>query len=315
MLDSFAVLDDPHPQRPDHELDDEELWWAQTGGDPPAPMLAVRDLDLIDDGCWPAALRRIAADPAGLAALRQPGGYTGWWLARHARFGGYPPPNWRLAGAVALEGLYDVVPVCDIDEALLAAAGVRTTLGITGAADATDLLARLADQARTVTPAVVHAAHAALAGAQLAPAELEPPVRVRAVTGDVVDADRAIVLDAPWLAAVLPAGELVSGGDPETLADLLDLPLASEQVAPELLDVGAGRTVRWVQLVELVAVCAAIGLAVPEGTLQLHQQLRVRHRDAEHAVPFWVTPDGTVHATDPVRAVLLLHSRAFEAPP
>ncbi|MGH4009720.1 MAG: sacsin N-terminal ATP-binding-like domain-containing protein, partial [Pseudonocardiaceae bacterium] len=64
VLDSFAVLDDPHPQRPDHELDDEEQWWVETGGEPPAPLLAVRDLDLVDDGCWPAALRRIAADPA-----------------------------------------------------------------------------------------------------------------------------------------------------------------------------------------------------------------------------------------------------------
>jgi hypothetical protein len=308
VLDSFAVLDDPHPQRPDHELDGEEQWWAQTGGDPPAPLLAVRDLDLVDDGCWPAALRRIAADPASLAALRQPCGYTSWWLARHARLGGHPPPHWRLAGAVALEGLYDVVPVCDTGEALLAAAGVRTGLSITGPADAADVLARLADPARTVTPATVHAAHVALAAADLDPADVEPPVRVRAVTGDVVDADRAMVLDAPWLAAVLPAGELVSGGDPNTLADLLDLPLASEQVAPALLDAGAGRTVRWAELVEVIAVCAAAGLAVPDGALRLHEQLRVRHGGAERAVPFWVTPDGTVHAADPVRAALLLRS-------
>jgi hypothetical protein len=308
VLDSFAVLDDPHPQRPDHELDGEEQWWAQTGGDPPAPLLAVRDLDLVDDGCWPAALRRIAADPASLAALRQPCGYTSWWLARHARLGGHPPPHWRLAGAVALEGLYDVVPVCDPGEALLAAAGVRTGLSITGPADAADVLARLADPARTVTPATVHAAHVALAAADLDPADVEPPVRVRAVTGDVVDADRAMVLDAPWLAAVLPAGELVSGGDPNTLADLLDLPLASEQVAPALLDAGAGRTVRWAELVEVIAVCAAAGLAVPDGALRLHEQLRVRHGGAERAVPFWVTPDGTVHAADPVRAALLLRS-------
>ncbi|MGQ0717660.1 MAG: sacsin N-terminal ATP-binding-like domain-containing protein [Pseudonocardiales bacterium] len=308
VLDSFAVLDDPHPQRPDHDLDGEELWWDQAGGDPPTPLLAVRDLDLVDDGCWPAALRRIAANPAGLAALRQPGGYTSWWLARHARLGGHPPPHWRLAGAVALEGLYDVVPVCDTGEALLAAAGVRTGLSITEPADAADVLARLADPARAVTPATVHAAHAALAGADLDPAELEPPARVRAVTGDVVDAEAAMVLDVPWLAAVLPVGQLVSGGDPNTLADLLDLPLASERVTPELLDAGAGATVRWAELVEVVAVCAAAGLAVPEGELRLHEQLRVRHSGAEHAVPFWVTPDGTVHAADPVRAALFLRS-------
>ena len=311
VLDSFAVLDEPHPNGPDHDLDDEQQWWAQAhdaDGEPPARLLAVRDLDLVDDQRWPIALRRIAADPAGLAALRQPGGYTGWWLARHARLGGHPPPYWRLAGAVALEGLYDVVPVCDTGEALLAAAGVRTGLSIGGAADAVDLLARLGDPTRTVTPAVVHAAHTALAGADLDPADVEPPARVRAVTGGVIGADRAVVLDSPWLAGVLRAGELVSGGDPGALADLLDLPLASERGVPELLDAFAGATVRWADLVEVVAVCAAAGLAVPEGTLQLHEQLLVRHDGAEHSVPFWVTPNGTVHAADPVRAALLLHS-------
>jgi hypothetical protein len=308
VLDSFAVLDDPHPDGPDHDLDAEEQWWdwvLDTEGEPPARLLAVRDLDLVDEACWPAALRRIAADPSGLAALRARGGYTGWWLARYARLGGRPPAHWRLPDAVELEGLYDVVPVPDTEDALLVAAGVRTGLSVTGADDAADLLARLADPARSVTAAVVHAAHAALAGADIDPADVAPPARVRAVTGEVVDADRAVVLDALWLAAVLPAGRLVSGGDPDALAELLDLPLASEQVAPELLDAGAGRTVRWVELVEVVAVCAAAGLAVPEGTLRLHEQLQVLHNGAQYPVPFWVTPDGAVHATDPVRAVLM----------
>ncbi|MGB8963711.1 MAG: ATP-binding protein, partial [Pseudonocardiaceae bacterium] len=275
VLDSFAVLDEPHPEGPDHDLDGEQQWWTQAygaRGEPPARLLAVRDLDLVDDQCWSAALRRIAADPAGLAALRQPGGYTGWWLARYAKLGGHPPPHWRLATAVSLEGLYDPLPGSprDIDEALLTAAGVRTGIRITDAADAADLLTRLADPARTVTPAVVHAAHSALTGADLDPADVAPPARVRAVTGEVIDANRAMVLDSPWLAAVLPAGELVSGGDPGVLADLLDLPLASEQVVPELLDGGDGRPVRWAELAEVVAVCAAAGLAVPEGTLRLH---------------------------------------------
>ncbi|HEX2301070.1 MAG TPA: ATP-binding protein, partial [Pseudonocardiaceae bacterium] len=305
VLDGFAVLDDPEPGGPDHDLDGEERWWAQADAEaePPA-LLAVRDLDLVDDRCWPAALRTIAADPAGLAALRQPGGYTGWWLARYARLGGHPPPHWRLPGAGELSGLYDPVPVTGVDEQLLAAAGVRTGLRITSPADAADLLSRLADPARTVSPAVVHAAHAALVAAGLDPAEVEPPQRVRAMTGAVADAARVAVLDAPWLAAVLPAGELAAGGDPAALADLLDLPLASEQVRASLLDSHAGRTVPWSELVEVVAVCAAAGLPVPDGSVRLHEQLRVRHRGTEHAVPFWVTPDGTVHATDPVRAVL-----------
>ncbi|MGQ0774373.1 MAG: sacsin N-terminal ATP-binding-like domain-containing protein [Pseudonocardiales bacterium] len=306
VLDSFAVLDDPHPEGPDHDLDGEEQWWAQSA-DPPA-LLAVRDLDLVDEQCWPAALRTLAADPACLAALRQPGGYTGWWLARNARFGAHPPPYWRLPGAVSLAGLYDPVPVLEVDQALLAAAGVRAGLSITSPADAADVLARLADPARTLTPAVVYAAHAALVCADLDPDAVDPPHRVRVVTGDVIEAGRAMVLDLPWLAAVLPPGELVAGGDPAALADLLDLPLASEQVAPELLDRGTGRVVRWAELVEVVAVCAAVGLPVPDGELRLHDHLKVRHNATDHAVPFWVTPNGTVHATDPVRAALLLRS-------
>ncbi|MGH3929826.1 MAG: sacsin N-terminal ATP-binding-like domain-containing protein, partial [Pseudonocardiaceae bacterium] len=184
-------------------------------------------------------------------------------------------------------------------------AGVRAGLSITSPADAADVLARLADPARTITPAVVHAAHTALACADLDPNAVNPPDRVRAVTGDVIDAGRAMVLDLPWLAAVLPSGELVAGGDPGALADLLDLPLASEQVAPELLERGTGRVVRWAELVEVVAVCAAAGLPIPDGELQLHNHLQVRHKSTTHTVPFWVTPDGTVHATDPVRAALL----------
>jgi hypothetical protein len=81
-------------------------------------------------------------------------------------------------------------------------------------------------------------------------------------------------------------------------------------VAPELLDAGAGQEVRWAELVEVAAVCAAAGLPVPDGALRLHEQLRVRHGGTEQAVPFWVTPDGMVHAADPVRAALLLRPGA-----
>jgi hypothetical protein len=308
VLDSFAVLDDPHPAEPDHELDGEEQWWAETRqrtGEPPAHLLAVRDLDLVDEGCWPAALRTIAADPDGLGALRQAGGYTGWWLARHARLAGHPPSHWRLDAATSLDGLFDPVPVEGTDDGLLAAAGVRTGLRVEGPWDAADLLDRLADPQRRVTPAVAFAAHAALVAADLDPAQVDPPGRVRVSTGEVADADRAAVLDLPWLAAVLPPGELVAGGDPTALADLLDLPLASEQVEPELVDAEGGQDVRWAELTEVVAVCAAVGMPVPDGEVRLHDEVVVRHRGTRHRVPFWVAPSGRVHAADPVRAVLL----------
>ncbi|MGH4021990.1 MAG: sacsin N-terminal ATP-binding-like domain-containing protein, partial [Pseudonocardiaceae bacterium] len=306
VLDSFAVLDEPEPTGPDHDLADEDTWWAAIGGDasPPPRLLAVRDLDLVDDSAWPAALRLLAADPVTSAAVREPRGYTGWWLARNARLGGYPLRHWRLPGADELAGLYDPVPLDRPAAAFLTAAGVRGALHVEDPEDAADLLARLADPARAVTPAVAHAAHAALVAAELHPADLEPPERVRAVTGAVVDADRALVLDAPWLAAVLPGGELVAGGDPAALADLLDLPLASEAVTAELLDAGGGRPVAWASVVDVVVACAAMRVPVPDGELVLHERLRVRHDGAVRDVRCWVDRDGAVHATDPLRALL-----------
>lgn len=307
VLDSFAVLDEPDPAGPEHELDDEEGWWAAIGADatPPSRLLAVRDLDLVDEACWPAALRLLAADPGTAAAVREPDGYTGWWLARHALLDGTPLRQWRLPGATGLAGLYDPVPLVGLDDSFLAAAGVRAALRVDGPQDAADLLVRLADPARLVTLAVVHAAHAALTAADLDPADVDPPSRVRARTGEVVAADRAVVLDEPWFAAVLRPDSLVTGGDAATLAELLDLPLASEQVTgAELLDRDAGRQIAWAELVDVVAACAAAGLPVPDGSVVLHQRLQVRHGGAVHDVPYWVEPDGAVHATDPLRAAL-----------
>jgi len=206
---------------------------------------------------------------------------------------------------VQLAGLYDPAPA-ELPADLLAAAGVRAALEVGDAADATDLLDRLADPARAPTPAVVHAAHAALAAAVLAgkvdPADVDPPQRVRARTGTVVNAEHAAVLDAPWLAAVRGADELVTGGDAPALAELLDLPLASEDTSGEV--VGPGRPAAWEDLVEVVAACAAVGLPVPEGEVMLHDVLQVRVAGTVHEVPWWVTGRGIVHAADPLRALL-----------
>ncbi|MPZ65737.1 MAG: hypothetical protein GEU83_09570 [Pseudonocardiaceae bacterium] len=311
VLDSFALLDEPDPTEPDHELDDEEGWWAAIDGDaaPPSRLLAVRDLDLVDEACWPAALGLLASDPATTVAVREPDGYTGWWLARHAVLDGTPLRQWRLPSATGLTGLYDPVVLDGLDDSFLAAAGVRAALYVEGPDDAADLLARLADPARWVTPAVVHAAHAALAAAVVSgvldPVDVDPPSRVRTRTGEVVAADRAVVLDEPWLTAVLRPDSLVAGGDAATLAELLDLPLASEQVTgAELLDRDAGRQIAWAELVDIVAACAAASLPVPCGSVVLHGHLQVRHGGAVHDVAYWVEPDGTVHATDPLRALL-----------
>ncbi|NMH98041.1 sacsin N-terminal ATP-binding-like domain-containing protein [Pseudonocardia acidicola] len=315
VLDGFAVVVDDEPAGPDHDLHDEDLWWDGLD-EPPAGLVAVRDLDLVADDAWPAALRLLAGEPDTRAAVLH-GGYTAWWLAAHARLGGHRPGRWRLPSASGLAALYDPAPVGGDgaggpDEAFLAAIGVRAGFGVTDDADAADLLDRLSDPERHPDVALVAAAHAELAAAvacgRVDPAELDAPEQVRALDGSVVGVDDAVVLDAPWLAAVLPAAELVAGGDAGdsgALADLLDLPLASDVVSGSV--VGTGRTVRWADLAEVVVACHTLGLQVPSGELIVHDELVIELRRpaaGRRPVPAWHDADGRWHASDPVRALL-----------
>jgi len=103
------------------------------------------------------------------------------------------------------------------------------------------------------------------------------------------------------------AGEVVVGGDPKALADLLDLPTASEIVDGEVAD--AGRPVPWGALPEVVVTCHALGVPVPDGELWCHDELWVvlrRPAPGRHRVPTWRAADGRRHADDPVRALLAL---------
>jgi hypothetical protein len=308
VLDGFAVLTDEEPVAPNHDLDDEERWW-DSFDDPPARLVAVRDLDLVADDAWPAALALLAAGRETRAALTATGGYTAWWLAQHARLADRRPAHWRLPSAAGLAALYDPPPSMAVDETILAAIGVRADLRITDAAVAADLLARLVDPARHPDVALVAEAYAELADAvadgRVEPDDLELPEQVRAMDGTVVDVDVAMVLDQPWLAAVVPAGELVIGGEPAALADLLDLPLASDVVAAEV--VGDGRPVRWADIGEAVVACDTLGVPVPDGEVLLHDELCVavqRPATATMPVPTWRDADGRWHAGDPLRALL-----------
>ncbi len=351
VLDGFAVLRDDDPVGPDHDLDDEETWWAEEidpaadrpGGAPsdPGPLVAVRDLDLVAPDRWDAAWPVLAADrevrealggarPVGVPGDDEgPRPYTAWWLGRHGRLAGRPPTAWRLPGATAVDGLYDPVPddvAARLDPAFLAAIGVRTRARVAGAVDAADLLARLADPARPVTPARAAAAHAALADAvaagRVSVADVEPPARVRTADGQVHDAETGssgraprgvppAVLDRAPVAGVLPLAALVlpGTGDPALLADLLDLAPASERVRVTVRE--GGRAVPWEDLAPAVAWAAALGRPLPEGALVLHDRLRVLVVDderggapVEYTPAAWVDGDGVVHADDPVRGLL-----------
>jgi hypothetical protein len=238
------------------------------GAFPPLPPVAVefaavRDLDLVDPGRWPQALDLLIRPPLRAALIeptrvRLPDGrhadvpsYTAWWLRRHVTLGGRRPADLRVPDAAPLlAGLYDVAglpgdadadPALDrvlADPALARALGVRSSLTALlaepGGAD--ELLARLGDLARPVTRPQLRALWSALATADgVAPQDITPPDRVRAIHGDkitVADAADVLILDSPDLWPLIADRPLILAPyrHASRLADLLDVPLASEEV-------------------------------------------------------------------------------------
>ncbi|WP_020664472.1 sacsin N-terminal ATP-binding-like domain-containing protein [Amycolatopsis benzoatilytica] len=291
VLDSFAVVRDEEPHEPDHDLPDEDHWW-DSFEKPPATVVSIRDLDLVADDAWPEALRLIAARPETWQALHSPDGHAGWWLARYALLAGEPPGSWRLASATGLAGLYDAVPDLDLSDDLLRAVGVRIGLELETADDVADLLDRLGDPDRSPTPGLVARAHAALVAAPVEVSDVDAPARVRAADGSVVE--EAVVLDVPWFAAALPPAKLlVAPVEPERLAELLDLPVASSLAA----DVETtGEYVAWADLPALALAADQLGIALPDGGLLLHDTLTVSVDGESHDVPWW--SDDRLHAAD-----------------
>ena len=291
VLTGFAVIVDEEPIGPEHDLADEDEWWS-FGTDEPTRVVAVRDLDLVADDKWPQALRLLALEPATWQALREPGGYTAWWISRYASLNGRAPRQWRTAGAADLVGLYDLLDL-DLGDDLATAAGVRTGLVVKDASDAADLLDRLGDSARAVPHGVALRAHTALAGSAVDPAEVDAPERVRVLSGDAVDADDCVVLDAPWLLAVLPPSRVVAALDDdvaEALAELLDLPLASESAG----EVTGGELVPWSELGAVVVAAELLGFELPLEGVVVHDQLTANGQQ----VHWWVDRDRRVHAED-----------------
>jgi hypothetical protein len=76
-----------------------------------------------------------------------------------------------------------------------------------------------------------------------------------------------------------------------SLAELLDIPLASEGVhaGPD----GAGTPVSWAELGAVVDACDLVGIPVPDGGPIVHEGLTVAGRP----VAWWVE-DGVVHCED-----------------
>ena len=266
-------------------------------------ILAVRDLDLVDGGRWPRALELISRPPLR-AALTGPArvllgdgryadvpSYTAWWLRRHLTVGGQRADGLRAPGSdPLLEGLYDeAVPSLAAvlaDPEIARVLGVRCSLGevLADPGGPEDLLRRLADPGRPVSRAQLRALWTALASVE----DLAPPDRVRAVRGGevvVADADEALVLDAPDLWPLVSSRPLVLAPHDLAfrLADLLDLPLASEEVPGIVESAGQPRPVP-----------SAVESLLPDtpSEYQSHGKLLV------DGVPVpWRCADGSVHAS------------------
>ncbi|MFC8951145.1 sacsin N-terminal ATP-binding-like domain-containing protein [Streptomyces sp. NPDC057101] len=267
-------------------------------------IVAVRDLDLVDDDAWPQALALLAQPPLR-DALTQPvrvllpdgttetvRSYTAWWLRDHPVLDGRRPAGLRAAGTdPLLIGLYDSADATGFeDEQVLRALGVRTSVSalLDEPGGAAELLTRLADPSREVSPVQLHALYTALA--DLDPEQVTLPDELRAVvdgTLAVVDASEAVVADAPDLLPL--AGGLpllpVSPSRAGDLAELFQVRRLSETVEAEVTTEGEEHEVP-------DAVRTLLGPAAPTTYVE-HEELRAAGTELD-----WRrTPDGVVHAS------------------
>ncbi|MGW1500854.1 sacsin N-terminal ATP-binding-like domain-containing protein [Streptomyces mirabilis] len=266
-------------------------------------IVAVRDLDLVDDDRWPQALALLSRPPLR-DALTQPvrillpdgtheivRPYTAWWLRDHPVLDGRRPAGLRAEGGdPLLHGLYDAADATGFDdEQVLRALGVRTSvaalLGEPGGA--AELLDRLADPDREVSGAQLHALYGALA--DLDPEQVTLPDELRAVVDGevvVVDAADAVVVDSPDL---LP----FTGGMPllpvrparaADLAELFQVRRLSESVTGEVTSEGTEHDVP-------ESVRVLLGPSTPTSYVE-HEELVVDGTELD-----WRrTRDGVLHA-------------------
>ncbi|MGY1745617.1 sacsin N-terminal ATP-binding-like domain-containing protein [Blastococcus sp. SYSU D00695] len=291
VLDTFAVVraEDPDDLDVDgaREWADAVLDRLPAGSGPPVwpPVTAVRDLELVAD--WPRALPLLAALPADVRAdVRFAGtavpGYLRWWLRTRPVLDGRRPDRLRAPGSTELQGLYEPAQAAPAVLDLLApAVTVDDVLADPDAA--IDLLDRLGDPDRTVRPDVLRTVYARLAAA-LAGLDVAPPARVRVGPARVADPDRerVLVLDVPWLYPLADGPLVPAGGAPGAVADLLDLPLAGEELSGAVQGAPA-RVARWADLPGAGVAAARLGLPELAGEVAVHDRPTVRGR----AVAWW----------------------------
>ncbi|MFG3498711.1 sacsin N-terminal ATP-binding-like domain-containing protein [Streptomyces sp. NPDC047928] len=266
-------------------------------------IVAVRDLDLVDDDAWPRALALLSRPPLR-DALTQPvrillpdgttetvRSYTAWWLRDHPVLDGRRPAGLRAAGAdPLLEGLYDPADTTGFaDTQVLHALGVRTSVAalLDEPGGAAELLGRLADPDRDVTGAQLHALYTAMA--DLDPEQVTLPDELRAVVDgrvEVVAAHEAVVADAPDLLPLADGLPLlpVAPARAADLAELFQVRRLSEEVDADVTSDGEEHEVP-------ESVHALLGPGTPDAYVE-HEELRAGGVELD-----WRrTPDGTVHA-------------------
>lgn len=302
----FAEPDDPGL------LDAVDVWSEDVLDrfpDSPVPpvateLVAVRDLDLVDEDKWPQALAMLARPPLR-DALTQPvrvllpdgthetvRSYTAWWLRGNPVLDGRRPAGLLAAGGdPLLRGLYEEADATGFeDEEVLRALGVRTSLSalLAEPGGAAELLDRLADPERAVSSAQLHALYSALA--ELDPEQVTLPDDLRAVVDggvEVVDAADAMVVDSPDLLPFTEGVPLlpVRPSRAAELAELFQVRRLSESVTGSVDSRGSEHEVP-------DEVRSLLGARTP-ATYVEHEELTVDGKELD-----WrLTADGTLHAS------------------
>ncbi|MGW5468125.1 sacsin N-terminal ATP-binding-like domain-containing protein [Streptomyces chartreusis] len=266
-------------------------------------LIAVRDLDLVDDDKWPQALALLARPPLRDALTQQvrillPDGthevvrpYTAWWLRGNPVLDGRRPAGLLASGGdPLLRGLYDEADATGFDdEQVLRALGVRTSVAalLDEPGGAAELLDRLADPERAVTSAQLHALYSSLA--DLDPEQVTLPDELRAVVDgrvEVVDAADAVVVDSPDLLPFTAGVPLlpVRPARAAELAELFQVRRLSESVTGEVDSEGTEHDVP-------ESVRVLLGARTPESYVE-HEELVVDGVE----IDWRLTDDGVLHA-------------------
>ncbi|WP_435283251.1 sacsin N-terminal ATP-binding-like domain-containing protein [Streptomyces koelreuteriae] len=266
-------------------------------------IIAVRDLDLVDEDKWAQALALLSQPPYrdaivepvrillhdGTHEVVRP--YAAWWLRGNPVLDGRRPAGLRAAGGdPLLRGLYEEADATGFeDEQVLRALGVRTSVAalLDEPGGAAELLDRLAEPEREVADAQLHALYGALA--DLDPEQVTLPDELRAVVDgrvEVVDAADAVVVDSPDLLPFTSGVPLlpVRPARAAELSELFQVRRLSESVTGQVGSEGVEHDVP-------DPVRVLLGRLTPSSYVE-HEELVVD--DVE--IDWRLTNDGTLHA-------------------